>query len=476
MSRLALASLWIGCALGLSTSMSAAEDLRLEEVLEAAREHFPLIQAVRAEQLARGQDLRAARGAFDLRVGLTGDIRPEGFYENATGDALLEQDTTLWGSKLFAGYRYGQGDFPSYEGGRLTDQSGEVRVGVVVPLLRDGSIDDARAGIRNARISLAQMEPELLLQRVDVELAASVAYWEWLAAGQTLEIAERLLDVALERQYQLESRVAKGAEPRIILTDNRRLVVERTAKRRGAERDFQTASIRLSLYHRDTQGEPLRAGREQLPDHFPIERQPVDEEFIRDLETVEQHHPILRRFENERDRILLEIEQARNRTLPSLDLRVELSRDFGDANAGIDEQGKLSSAARSETEVKALMSLRMPVQQRRARGRLAAARLRLSRLTNEARIAEERIIASALEAIEQLKAAYEQTGLARENVELARMLRDAENRRLTLGLSNLIDVNIREVQAATAETELVNAQRAFFRATAEYQARVASMP
>jgi outer membrane protein TolC len=202
----------------------------------------------------------------------------------------------------------------------------------------------------------------------------------------------------------------------------------------------------------------------------------VDEDFIRDLETVEQHHPILRRFENERDRILLEIEQARNRTLPSLDLRVELSRDFGDANAGIDEQGKLSSASRSETEVKALMSLRMPVQQRRARGRLAAARLRLSRLTNEARIAEERIIASALEAIEQLKAAYEQTGLARENVELARMLRDAESRRLTLGLSNLIDVNIREVQAATAETELVNAQRAFFRATAEYQARVASMP
>ena len=56
------------------------------------------------------------------------------------------------------------------------------------------------------------------------------------------------------------------------------------------------------------------------------------------------------------------------------------------------------------------------------------------------------------------------------------MLRDAENRRLALGLSNLIDVNIREIQAATAETALVDAQRAFFRATAEYAARIASMP
>ena len=474
MSRSVLAALGIAVALCFSTP--AAAELELSDVLEAAREHFPLIAAVRAEQLARGEDLRAARGAFDLRVGLKGDIRPEGFYENNAGDVSLEQDTTLWGSKLFAGYRYAQGDFPSYDGGRLTDQSGEVRVGVEVPLLRDGPIDDARANIRDARISLAQMEPETLLQRVDVELSASLAYWEWLAAGQTLEIAERLLGVALERQDQLESRVAKGAEARIVLTDNRRLIVERSAKKRGAERDFQTASIRLSLYHRDQTGQPVRAGRELLPERFPIEQEPEDQKFVQDLELVEEHHPILRRFENERDRVLLEIARAKNLTLPSLDFRVELSRDFGDANGGIDETGKFSSASRSETEVKALMSLRMPVQQRRARGRLAAAKLRLSKIANESRIAEERIIASALEAIERLKAAYEQTGLARENATLARTLRDAESRRLALGLSNLIDVNIREIQAATAETELVDAQRAFFRATAEYEARVASMP
>ena len=474
MSRSGRAAALLSFALCLSTP--AAAELGLDEVLEAAREHFPLIEAVRNEQLARSEDLRAARGAFDLRIGLTGDIRPEGFYENNAGDVLLEQDTTLWGSKLFAGYRYAQGDFPSYDADRLTDESGEARIGVEVPLLRDGAIDDARAGIQDARISLAQMEPETLLQRVDVELAASVAYWEWLAAGQTLEIAERLLDVALERQKQLEARVAKGAEARIVLTDNRRLIVERSAKKRGAERDFQMASIRLSLYHRDETGQPVRAGRELLPERFPIERMPADEEFSRDLELVEEHHPILRRFENERDRVMLKIAQARNATLPSLDLRVELSRDFGDANGGIDEKGKFSSASRSETEVKALMSLRMPVQQRKARGRLAAAKLRLSKIANESRIAEERIIASALEAIERLKAAYEQTGLARENAELARTLRDAESRRLDLGLSNLIDVNIREIQAATAETELVDAQRAFFRATAEYEARVASMP
>ena len=61
---------------------------------------------------------------------------------------------------------------------------------------------------------------------------------------------------------------------------------------------------------------------------------------------------------------------------------------------------------------------------------------------------------------------------ARENVRLAEQLRNAEARRFELGLSNLIDVNIREVQAADAAVALIRAQAAYFRAGAEYRAAV----
>jgi len=83
------------------------------------------------------------------------------------------------------------------------------------------------------------------------------------------------------------------------------------------------------------------------------------------------------------------------------------------------------------------------------------------------------VVAEALQAVEELEAAYVQTGQARENLELAEQLRAAEARKLELGLTNLIDLNIREVQAATAARQLVDAQHAYFRAWADYTARIA---
>ena len=82
----------------------------------------------------------------------------------------------------------------------------------------------------------------------------------------------------------------------------------------------------------------------------------------------------------------------------------------------------------------------------------------------------------ALQALESLEAAFDQTLQARENVRLAETLRDAEARRFASGLSNLIDVNIREVQAATAARQLVDAQAAYFRSLADYRARIARPP
>ena len=56
---------------------------------------------------------------------------------------------------------------------------------------------------------------------------------------------------------------------------------------------------------------------------------------------------------------------------------------------------------------------------------------------------------------------------------LSEELRTAEVRKLQAGLSNLIDLNIREIQVATAARDLVRAQRDYFRALAEYRARIA---
>ena len=71
-----------------------------------------------------------------------------------------------------------------------------------------------------------------------------------------------------------------------------------------------------------------------------------------------------------------------------------------------------------------------------------------------------------------LEAAYDQSLLARKNFKLSTQLQKGEERKFSLGLSNLIDVNIRELQTADAARALVFAQAAYFRAVARYDAAV----
>jgi outer membrane protein TolC len=184
-------------------------------------------------------------------------------------------------------------------------------------------------------------------------------------------------------------------------------------------------------------------------------------------------HPRLKRLALEREQLSVDARLARNDVLPDLNLGVEGSQDFGESRGGIDEKGKLSDDSRSSTELGLNLRLEFPVQQRKARGRLGLARIRLQQLERRMDYAEMEIETEARVALEALEAAFDQTRYARENVELAEQLRTAEARKLEAGLSNLINLNIREIQVATAAQDLVRAQRDYFRARAEYRARIA---
>ena len=482
-SRIAapLTSLVLGIGAALAHTAHAADApaasdapaLLLPAVLDSAERHYPLLQAARLEQRARMDAEMAARGAFDLSVRAKGDLRPAGFYENYLGDVELSQPTRLWGSRFYAGYRNGSGDFASYDGGRLTDGSGEWRVGAAIPLLRGGAIDAPRAELRGARIEVDRFAPEFALERVELRRDATDAYWRWVAAGQTVDVARRLVETAEQRQSQIARRVESGNEPAIDLVDNERLVVERQARLRASERDLRQAAVRLSLFVRDEAGLPIVPEAAALPSRFPQESAIDDETVERDLAAARERHPILVRLLLERERLDVERRLMRNRLLPQLDLVVEGSRDEGSPEAGIDTTGKLSAEPRGDTEVKAQIRLQLPVQMRRARGRLGVAEIRIEQLDRRIQFAREQLVAEVEVAVEALRAAYVLTEQARTNARLAAQLRDAEQRKLAAGLSNLIDLNIREVQAATAEQALVSAQSAYFRARAQYRASVA---
>lgn len=428
-------------------------------------DHYPLLRAVLEERaIARGGEL-AAEGGFDLTLRSGAALQPEGYYQNYTSHTLLEQPTTIWGTKLFAGYRIGRGRFPIYEGGRETETGGEFRAGLAVPLLRDGAIDERRADLEKAVIAVAAAEPTILNERIEFTRQATRAYWKWVAAGQLAGVAERLLATAEDRQAQLTGRVERGALPRIDLADNERLIVSRDVKLIEAKLAERRAAIDLSLFLRDAGGDPVIVAADRLPSGFPAEERPDSRRLPEDVALGLERNPVLREIALARARIEVDRRLARNTLLPRLDVEVRVSQDVGRETDRFDLD---------QAQMQAFLGLEVPLQRREAKGKLEQVEARLLQIDAQRRFTADQVTAAIENAFVTLETAYAQLERAKENARLALRLEAAEERKLELGSSNLIDVNIREVQAADAEASVVDQAFSYFAALADYRAAVAA--
>ncbi|MFT5042654.1 MAG: cobalt-zinc-cadmium efflux system outer membrane protein [Hyphomicrobiaceae bacterium] len=321
-------------------------------------------------------------------------------------------------------------------------------------------MDKRRAELRDAELDVAAARPRIERQLLGFQRGATFSYWDWVATGMRLELSRRLLDIAEQRQGQIRRRVERGALPSIDLIDNERLILERRVRLIDSERAFEQATNTLSLFLRDANGSPDLVQPARLPSDFPEEFAPEFDELDRDIEDAMTQQPLLQALKFELEQAAVKLELAENRVLPGLSLSLGGSRDVGAASKFPDDKGPTVLGATIEFE--------LPVQRREARGEVAEAAAKLRQLKSKLRFAEDRVAADVRNAVIALRAAYKQVDAAKRTRELAETLMLGEERKLDLGESNLINVNIRELQAFDAATQLIATQADYFRALANY--------
>lgn len=439
-----------------------ASPIEFEDVLRSVESSFPLILAALEEiEIAEGQ-LLAAEGGFDLRARADAQVGLEGFYENEFGKAILEQPTAVLGARVFGGYKFGLGDFPIWEGGEKTNDQGEFGAGVIVPLLAGRDIDGRRLALWRARVERAQADPRVLERRLEATRRAALAYWRWVATGQKLAIAQRLLDLAEARQAFIRDRVSIGELPEIATDENQRLVVSRSATVVGLERRLQQAAIELSLYLRDAEGRPRLPEAGELPRELPVPRDPAGLITDGDLDRALRVRPELRELELEVEKIELEIARAENDLLARLDLGVAATRDVGEAASDPDDKGPF--------ELDVLVDFDLPLQRRAARGKVRALQAKLRQIERELQFARERIIADVRAHEVELVQNYRQLDLTRQDAAFAGRLERGERDKFRIGETDLLRVTIREQTTADAASQLVDAIAMHFLSLAEYRA------
>lgn len=442
---------------------SAGGPLGLEEVLTAVEQHYPLLRAIELERAVAGGRLVSTMGVFDTNLSASFDGQGT-TYDNVRGGFGVNQGLPFGGLGVFAGYRGGVGDFPTYNLGQKTSDGGEFRAGVSVPLLQNRAIDRPRANVMQARLDVQIAEPLIERQRLDFQRAAARVYWNWVAAGYRLKIAEALLALAVERDGQLKRQVAEERLPGIDRIDNQQNVALRNGVLVQAQRGFQQASIELSLFLRDGYARPTLAGVDRLP-AFP-EVQPVDAATFDDaLKVAFENRPEPLRLRLQRKRTEVELQFAENQLLPALNAVAGASQDVGPGKSSLSGPNGLD-----RTTVTGGVAFLLPVQRRDARGRVTVARAQLTQIDLQIQQAEDVIRAEVQDTFSTLERAYEFYQQAKKRVVLARLVARGEREQLRLNRSDVLRVTLREQAAFDAEVIEVGAQLEYFRALADFRA------
>jgi outer membrane protein TolC len=437
--------------------------LTLDEVLDSVERDYPLLRAVEEERAITGGRLLSAMGAFDTNLRSGSYNIPIGTYENYRLITGIEQPFTTSGVNTFAQYRYGLGDFPVYYGDRKTGEGGEFRAGVSVPLLRDNSIDRRRANLRQARLNREAADPVVDRQRIDFLRAAARTYWGWIAAGERLRLAQHLADLANERDKQLKDLQENKLIARIDRIDNQQNIAGRQAVLVETQLRYQQATIELSLFLRNEQGDPTLPGAERLP-RFPGMVPADPKRFEADLEAAFENRPELKRLRLQREAAEVELRLALNQTLPGLNAYVAGSQDmgFGKPRTGPDRLERSTFEMGFEFQV--------PVQRRDALGRVETARGQVRQIANQEQFQRDSIRAEVQGNFAAVDRAFQLHEQAVLRVQLARQVAEAERQRLKDGDSDVLRVTLREQAAFDAELLEVAAKFEYFRAIADYRA------
>ena len=436
----------------------AAQTLTLEEVLRGLEQNYPpLLAALLERDVAAGAN-RQALGQFDTQLGMTAGSDQFGYYPNERLDLGVSQNLQWQGASVYGGWRSGWGDFPPYRGLDDTRNLGEFRTGIKLPILRGRQIDDRRAGLTQSRIGQRIADLTVDQQRLLVRQLASSRYWDWVAAGQRARIAEELLRVAVERDRALREAAALGSIAKIEVTENQRQILQRQAQIVEAARGLQQAAIALSLFYRNSLGDPVLAQSAQLPANLPATEALDDQRVEADLSAALRKRPEIAAVIAQGEQTRIDMDLASNQTRPALDLGVGVTSETGSG-----------AVRRGPNELKATLTFLVPWQRRVADGKLQQASAKHGQLKQRERFAKDQVSAEVTDAASAVRAAHERAILAAREVTVALDLAEAERERFRLGDSTLFLVNLREQAAVDAELRLVAANLDHIRALTGYE-------
>ncbi len=415
-----------------------------EEILQSSSAHFPQVLEALATRRAVQADILTADGAFDVVFSSDGFDRATGFWAGRVVNTQLRKKLKPLGGTVYGGYRISDGTFPIYEDINFTNTGGEFKLGALFSLLKNRKIDARRFQVNDANLALKQADLEVLLTRIGVQHQALTAYWRWVIAGQQLEAYEALLEIARQREAGIAKQVQKGAIAQIFITEYNQNILRRERLVLQAELDYQAAANDLSFYYRDGLGEIIMPKFEQIPNQDIVKKMMTlaarSEHKVSDVLSRRPELSLLRTSLQRAEGV---IALKHNDLKPQLDIRAEVSRDFGNIAEG--------GLSRDSTDTIVGLRFSVPLQRREVKGKLNQTFARRDALRQQERRTRARIEVELRNILINLSMSKQLAIIAAQEVDQALLMQRAEQKRFEAGASDFFLLNIREERTADAQ-------------------------
>lgn len=347
------------------------------------------------------------------------------------------------GVRAFFQYRYNPNSAmsPYIE----TGGGGEYSTGLFVPLLRGLINNEQSFALKEAKYGEQIAGQTFFLTRLDTLLRAGTVYWNWVGAFQKTLVSKQIFDLAGLVVNISKQQERNGDLARIFVTEAEEDVQRRDADLSQSQRDFQRFSFRLSSVLFDMGGVPLPLpGEVNVPAEVPRPAAFTESDTERNVVFALSRRPELKAIEIQRKVAKLQIDLAKNQLLPVLNAVVTDGYDSGYNGIRNSYRGQLTFSE--------------PVLLRTARGKLAAARLRLDKLDRDRQAEEQRIRNEVYDAISAINLAYKRFLAVELQVSKAEQVYLGEREKFQFGDSTVFLIAERERQLNEAKVRVIDAE------------------
>ncbi|MEZ4923552.1 MAG: TolC family protein [Crocinitomicaceae bacterium] len=419
--------------------------LTYEEYMRIVKTHHPVARQANILVESSGAYLNKAQGAFDPTLSGSANqkyFKDQQYYSMLNGQLKIP---TWFGVSFHGGYDLNNGIYLNPE--RNLPDDGLWYAGINVSLGKGLIIDERRAQYKKAKIYQEASIQEQILLLNDLQLNASIAYWEWFKASTKVVIYEEAVDNAQERFENVKQSAILGDKPFIDTLEAYIQLQNRLIKLLDAELEKMNSQSYMEIFLWQDGFVPVEIESSiSCPGLNNISYRTIDPQLALRVDSLKTYHPEILNTQYKIDQKKVDLQLSQNNLLPELNFKYNALTYSDDGNL-MDNY--------SVNNYNWGAQVKIPLFLRKERGDLRINKLKLESLEYDLAFKTEQLEYKIESALNGWSNSYQKILINERVVNNYYLLLESEKVLFDIGESSLFMVNSREKAYISSRIELV---------------------